>query len=71
VAFLIFNPRGEPVTIGLTQGKFHVWRDQQTGEKYARNLFHGEPEKSSGAASQTRHPLRLSELKQQVQQITP
>jgi len=33
VAFLVFNQRGEPVTIGLAQGKFHVWRDRQTGEK--------------------------------------
>lgn len=24
VAFLLINPRGEPVTIGLAQGKFHV-----------------------------------------------
>ena len=48
VAFLVFNPRGEPVTIGLAQGKFHVWRDPQTGEKFANNLFHGKPEPAGG-----------------------
>lgn len=44
VAFLVVNPRGEYVTLGLAQGKFHVWRDKQTGEKFAHNIFHGVPE---------------------------
>ena len=71
VAFLVINPRGEPVTIGLAQGKFHVWRDRQTGGKFANNLFHGEPEPDGGAASPLRHPLSLNEFKQQVQHHTP
>ena len=71
VAFLVFNPRGEPVTIGLAQGKFHVWRDRQTGEKFTRNLFHGGPESSDAVAVQTQPSLRLKDLKQQVQLTTP
>lgn len=67
VAFLVFNSRGEPVTIGLAQGKFHVWRDKKTGEKFAHNLFHGRPEESSDATP----PLRLSELKSQVRHTAP
>ena len=27
VAFLVRNARGEGVTLGLMQGKFHVWKD--------------------------------------------
>jgi hypothetical protein len=68
VAFLVFNQRGEPVTIGLAQGKFHVWRDPQTGEKFAHNPFHGAPE-PAGNGSQDK--LRVSELKQQVRQVMP
>lgn len=41
VACLVLNARGEGVTLGLVHGKFRVGRDPQTGEKHARNLFHG------------------------------
>jgi hypothetical protein len=41
VAFLVLNQRGEGVSIGLSQGKFHVWVDSATGEKLAHNRFHG------------------------------
>ena len=41
VAFLVLNQRGEGVSIGLSQGKFEVFRDRDTGEKLARNRFHG------------------------------
>jgi hypothetical protein len=68
VAFLVFNQRGEPVTIGLAQGKFHIWRDRQTGEQFAHNPFHGTPEVASGG-NQGR--LRVSELKQLVRQFMP
>src|ERR1051326_5757721 len=44
VAFLVFNARGEAVTLGLAQGKFHVRTDPVTGERYAANAFHGAPE---------------------------
>lgn len=52
VAFLVLNQRGEGVTLGLAQGKFRVWRDAQTGEKFAHNPFHG----SSEAESRTARP---------------
>ena len=71
VAFLVFNARGEPVTIGLAQGKFHVWRDPQTGEKFANNLFHGKPEPAAGDNRNLSTPLPVSELKSQVQQVVP
>lgn len=71
VAFLVFNPRGEPVTIGLSQGKFHVWRDQQTGEKFTNNLFHGQPEPAAGNTRDPSAFLSVSELKQQVQRVAP
>jgi len=70
VAFLVFNPRGEPVTIGLAQGKFHVWRDKQTGEKFTNNLFHGKPEPAARNTRDTSGLLSMSELKQQVRQAT-
>ena len=41
VAFLVLNKKGEGVTLGLSQGKFHVWTDSATNEKMARNRFHG------------------------------
>jgi hypothetical protein len=71
VAFLVFNSRGEPVTIGLAQGKFHVWRDPQTGEKFANNLFHGIPEPADGNNRNPSTPLPVSELKSQVQPVAP
>ena len=67
VAFLVFNQRGEPVTIGLAQGKFHVWRDRKTGEEFARNPFHGAP----GPVAGDRGQLRVSEFKQRVRQAAP
>lgn len=68
VAFLVLNPRGEPVTIGLAQGKFHVWQDKQTGEKFAHNLFHGAAE---SAGTNNAAGWRVGDLKQQVHQATP
>jgi hypothetical protein len=41
VVFLSLNPQGEGVTVGLAQGKFDVWRDTDSGQKLARNPFHG------------------------------
>ena len=51
VAFLRLNERGEGVSIGLAQGKFRVWKDDATGEKFTHNLFHGKP-KGTEASSQ-------------------
>lgn len=59
VACLVLNARREGVTLCLAHGKFRVERDAQTGEKHARNLFHG----GDGPAR-----LHVTELKRQVGQ---
>ncbi|MBU6403052.1 MAG: hypothetical protein KGS61_22240 [Verrucomicrobia bacterium] len=71
VAFLVLNPRGEAVTLGMCQGKFHVWTDPVSGRKRARNPFHGgEGETVSipgtAKASDSAEPLTVDALKQQV-----
>ena len=69
VAFLVINQRGEAVSLGMAQGKFHIWTDQNTKQKYARNPFHGGDRAPAGASTQssgTRPPLTLTGLKQQV-----
>jgi len=74
VVFLVRNTRGEGVTLGLKQGKFHVWKDAQTGVKLAANPFHGSAPGariSAAPLSATRpsddSPLPLSELKKRVE----
>ena len=72
VAFLVLNARGEAVTLGLAHGKFHVWQDPATGEKLARNIFHGHsgqgagPANGSQASAQGKARLTLAELKRQA-----
>ncbi len=44
VAFIVFNQRNEAVTLGLAQGKFHLWKDTASGALLARNPFHGSRE---------------------------
>jgi hypothetical protein len=61
VAFLVLNARGEGVTLGLSQGKFHIFDDPQTKEKLARNVFHGR-----GAEKNAIKRLTLAELKTRV-----
>ncbi|MBI3876951.1 MAG: hypothetical protein HY300_13525 [Verrucomicrobia bacterium] len=74
VAFLLLTERGEGVSIGLAQGKFNVWQDQKTGERLARNLFHGNDSntpdkaaKSSPANATMQERLTLDILKQRAQ----
>jgi hypothetical protein len=50
VVFLRLNQRGEGVTIGLAQGKFRVWKDDTTGDKFVHNLFHGQTKKPEAPA---------------------
>jgi hypothetical protein len=57
VVFLRLNERGEGVTLGLVQGKFQVWQDKATGEKFAHNPFHGVAERA--AMPENRKPARL------------
>jgi hypothetical protein len=69
VVFLVINPRGEAVSLGMSQGKFHIWTDRITKQKYARNPFHGgdrTPDGVSTQSSTTRPQLTLTGLKQRV-----
>lgn len=76
VAFLVRNERGEGVTVGLVQGKFRVWKDAAGGTPYVVSPFHGVPEgaksllaRPAGArASAVPTPIRLEDLKRQVQE---
>lgn len=75
VAFVVRNERSEGVTLGLKQGKFHVWQDKR-GVKLAASPFHGNGANAAqqGAAmSSVSRPsgaglLSLSQLKQRVQE---
>jgi hypothetical protein len=58
VAFLVFNPRGDAITLGLAQGKFHVWKDPLTGEKFVHNLCHGAPEKPAFGTPAEKLPFK-------------
>ena len=62
VAFLVRNDRGEGVTLGLAQGKFHVWKDHKTGEKLTHNIFHGTTERETGSDEKKSAKLALKEL---------
>ena len=62
VAFLLVSSRGEGVTLGLAQGKFHVWRDKVTGEKFAHNPFHGAMEPFATKPGQPSERLALKDL---------
>ncbi len=78
VAFLVRNARGEGVTLGLMQGKFHVWRDPRTGTRYAMNPFNGVggpgPKQASFKTTAPAKPglaaLPLVELKNRVTEAT-
>jgi len=78
VCFLVRNGRGEAVTVGLMQGKFHVWKDG-AGSRFAANPFHGAPAeaasplrvKSSGIGpGATPSVLSVAELRQRVLEVT-
>jgi hypothetical protein len=75
VVFLVLNPAGEGITLGLAQGKFKVWTDAGSGVKLTRNLFHGGPDPAAfgGSKQLQRVPsnwrLKLTDLRQQVQSV--
>jgi len=76
VAFLVLNPRGEGVTLGLAQGKFHVWSDPRTGERLVHNVFHGEADSLRQPVSGADHGpnrgrLTLADLKRRVRGGNP
>ena len=77
VSFLVRNPKGQAITVGLSQGKFGVWQDGD-GEKFVHNPCHGSPPQAlSAVAKQTvavdsePRRLKLADLKQQIRQIRP
>jgi hypothetical protein len=73
VAFLVINPQGEGVSIGLSQGKFQVSPDPATGEKLVHNRFHGLHPNAANSSnpnnSSTRiiNRLTLADLKRRAQ----
>lgn len=72
VSFLVLNERKEAVTLGMSQGKFHVWKDQATGELLVRNPFHGTDASPAGGTTRNSHisfPMTLSALKAQVKGV--
>ncbi len=78
VLFLVLNPRGEGVSVGLAQGQFHIWQDPATGEKLAHNPAPGRSPPLVPASSKARvvplpqaavSGLKLADLKQQVTSI--
>jgi hypothetical protein len=72
VAFVVLNQRGEGVTLGLAQGKFHVWLDPASGQKMAHNPFHGHaPHRDGTKAPTSKNPLSLFELKQRAAGARP
>lgn len=69
VVFLAINSRGEGVTLGMQQGKFRIWRDESTKQRYAQSLYHGgKPAKATagGYRFPAQLPLTLEKLKRQV-----
>ena len=73
IVFVVFNSRGEAVTLGLNQGKFDVARQPKTGLVTVRNPFHGLAKRDDPRAvvkralGQTK-PLTLGELKRRVRE---
>lgn len=71
VVFLSINSRSEGVTLGMRQGKFQVWLDESTNQRYAQSLYHGgrpAKENAAGYRFPARLPLTLETLKRQVSQ---
>ena len=71
VAFLVFNQRGEGVTLGLAQGKFSIGTDAETGERFVHSPFHGEHATRHRSVSElatptTQRRLTLAALKKRV-----
>jgi hypothetical protein len=75
VVFLVLNPRGEAVTLGLGQGKFRVATDPRTGEQTVQGLFHGADGSESAvppaAGPPRRDRMTLAELRRRVQTRFP
>ena len=75
VVFVVFNSRGEAVPVGMNQGRFEVFRPDQSGEAMVRNPFHGLAKRNDPRAVLKRalgqaQPLTLTELKRRVRRAT-
>lgn len=77
VAFLVRNPAGEWVTLGLSQGRFGVRVEPGSGRRWVSNPFWGgEPGAASAGAREAvrfpmRAPLGLEELKRRTREARP
>lgn len=68
VAFLVHNPRGEAVTVGLEQGKFHLQRANANAPLLASNPFHRGDGSVTPSGRVLGPSLSLDELKRRVTQ---
>ncbi len=71
--FLLLNSPEAGVSVGLAQGKFHTWKDPDSGERLAQNRFHGLRPAAPGASPAAAAPaktldrLTVADLKRRVQ----
>ena len=77
VVFLVWNPRGQGVTLGLRQGKFKITKEPTTGERLADNGMIARAAPNTNAPTRSlatptaRAGLSLAELKQRVREVKP
>jgi hypothetical protein len=80
--FLVANPRGQWVTLGMAQGKFHVASDKASADPTVHNIFNGCTDEIARTVVNTNstattlraqsatpilpYPLKLSSLKSSV-----
>jgi hypothetical protein len=70
VAFLIHNPRGEAVTVGMAQGKFHLERNSKDSTVWASNPFHAGETADKSRAKSLGARLAVDDLKRRVREAT-
>ncbi len=73
VAFLVRNPDGEWVTVGLSQGRFSIWRDAASGQRYAVRPVvsgHDSPAAARDVEAAVLRSLTLEELKRRTQETS-
>lgn len=70
VAFLVRNPAGEWVTLGMAQGRFEVRREPSSTRRYVANPFWGQTVTQATPVPWKR-PLPLEELRRRVREVRP
>lgn len=68
VAFLVRNVRGEPVTVAMAQGKFHLERVGSLGTTLATNPFHKGETQVKSRRVVSGPGLTLEELRRRVKE---